>query len=325
VNPYTVRRYQCEDAAQWNAFVGAAKNATFLFHREFMDYHSDRFEDHSLVVSHGAKWIAVLPASIESGALYSHPGLTYGGLVLGTDMKLPIAIGIARSVLRFLDESGIAKLHVRMMPPFYFLKPSDEFLYALFLADAKLVRRDALSVLDLRKPYKFSKDRRKCADRGVKNGLEIREEPEFEKFWDEILVPNLGGKHGVKPVHTAAEMTRLHAAFPRNIRQFNVYDNGDIVAGTTVFVTATVAHPQYISGNERKNELGALDFLYRHLIADVFRDKHFFDLGISNEAQGRKLNEGLVFWKETFGASTVTQDFYDVETANHKLLNDVLL
>jgi hypothetical protein len=74
-----------------------------------------------------------------------------------------------------------------------------------------------------------------------------------------------------------------------------------------------------------KNELGSLDFLYHHLITSVFKEKRFFDFGISNEEQGEKLNEGLVFWKESFGASTIVHDFYEVETSNYGLLDMVLI
>ena len=47
---YSVKQYQEKDYASWNAFIGQAKNATFLFHRDFMEYHKDRFEDYSLMI-----------------------------------------------------------------------------------------------------------------------------------------------------------------------------------------------------------------------------------------------------------------------------------
>ena len=121
------------------------------------------------------------------------------------------------------------------------------------------------------------------------------------------------------------EIRSLQQKFPNNIRHFNVYKDDEIVAGTTVFVTDKVAHPQYISGNEQKNELGSLDFLYSHLITEVFKDKSFFDFGISNENQGRKLNLGLQFWKESFGTKTIVQDFYEIKTNNYPLLEQVML
>ena len=84
---YTVKRYEKNDCTNWNAFIGQAKNATFLFHRDFMDYHSDRFQDYSLVVLDGEKWVAVLPANVVGDEVFSHQGLSYGGLVYSEKIK----------------------------------------------------------------------------------------------------------------------------------------------------------------------------------------------------------------------------------------------
>jgi hypothetical protein len=104
-----------------------------------------------------------------------------------------------------------------------------------------------------------------------------------------------------------------------------VYNYDKIVAGSTVFITDKVAHPQYISGNEQKNELGSLDFLYNYLIFQVFAAKNFFDFGPSHEENGMKINEGILFWKESFGAKTTVQDYYEVRTSDYHLLENVML
>ena len=86
MNQYTVKKYTENDYAIWNDFIEHAKNATFLFHRDFMEYHKDRFEDYSLLVFDGEKLVAVLPANKNGETLYSHQGLTYGGLVYSDKM-----------------------------------------------------------------------------------------------------------------------------------------------------------------------------------------------------------------------------------------------
>ena len=290
-----------------------------------MDYHSDRFQDYSLMVFDENKLVSVLPANRVEDALFSHQGLTYGGLVLGQKAKLSTTISIFQSILKFLNENDFRTLTIKELPDFYCDTFSNELDYCLFILKAKLIRKDSLSVIDLTKPYFITKTRKESIRRGEKNRLIIKEELNFELFWNEILIPNLDKKHQVKPVHTIEEMVLLQSRFPNNIRHFNVYHNDKIVAGTTVFITDKVAHPQYISGNSQKNELGSLDYLYHHLITDVFKDNQIFDFGISNEAQGMKINEGLLFWKESFGAKTVTQGFYEVETKNYKLLESVLI
>ncbi|WP_338377073.1 GNAT family N-acetyltransferase [uncultured Flavobacterium sp.] len=326
MNKLTVKRYTSKYYSLWNEFVSKAKNATFLFHRDFMEYHTDRFDDYSLLIfDEKDTLISILPANKVEQALFSHQGLTYGGFILLENVKLVHVISIFKSVLNFLHQNDISKLQLKQIPPIYWDCFTSEIDYCLFITKSQLIRRDSLAVIDTSKPYRIAKSRRENIRRGAKNNLEIREELNFELFWNEILIPNLEKKHQAKPVHTIQEITLLQKRFPKNIRHFNVYDRGKIVAGTTVFISEHVAHPQYISGNEAKNELGSLDYLYHHLMTEVFKNKKYFDLGPSNENQGKNINEGLLFWKESFGAKIVVQDFYEVETANFGLLDTIML
>jgi hypothetical protein len=325
VKDYSVRQYETKDYLLWNTFISEAKNATFLFHRDFMEYHKDRFDDFSLMIFRKEKLIAVLPANRVRDSVYSHQGLTYGELIYGDKLKLTSFINAFTAVLKFLLFNQVDKIFIKAIPSIYPTKPSEEIKYVLFLMEAKLIRRDSLSVVDMQQPLKISKGRLEGVKKGIRNNLKIVEEPNFELFWNEIMIPNLEVKYNVKPVHSAQEISLLQAKFPKNIRQFNVYFEGKIVAGTTIFESKQVAHAQYISANETKNELGSLDYLYHHLVTTIFKQKAFLDFGISNEYQGKKVNEGLLFWKESFGASTVVQDFYEVATSNYHLLEDVLI
>lgn len=321
----TVRKYKPSDYQLWNAFISEAKNATFLFHRDFMEYHKDRFEDFSLIVESEGKWLCVIPANKAENKIISHQGLTYGGLVYSEKLKLEKVILIFEELLKYLQEHHFSSFKIKCLPSIYASHFSNEIDYALFLSKAQLIRRDALAVIDLTKKQAYSKDRKEGVKRGEKNKLEIREELNFEPFWNTILLPNLKQKHNAKPVHSLEEIKFLKEKFPEKIKQFSVYHDNKIVAGTTIFETDLVAHSQYISGNELKNELGSLDFLHHYLFTTVYQNKKYFDFGISNENEGKNVNQGLSYWKESFGANTVTQDFYEVPTENYSLLNDVFL
>lgn len=321
----SIKRYTKNDFNTWNEFVANAKNSTFLHNRLFMEYHSDRFEDFSLIVLDGEKWIAVLPANVVENQLYSHQGLTYGGLLYNEKIKLGQVIEAFKTILQYLNENGITKLFLKTVPTIYHKKPAEELNYGLFLTKAKLIRSDCLSVLELQKDNFITKTRKESIRRGQKNGLIIKEDTNFELFWNEILIPNLSQKHQAKPVHSLAEIEKLQQSFPENIRHFNVYLNDKIVAGTTIFVTDNVIHPQYISGQKDKNELGSIDFLYHYLIFDVFKDKQIFDFGPSHEQNGTKINEGILFWKESFGASTISHNHYEVDSQNYHLLENILI
>ena len=309
----------------WDSFVSKAKNATFLFYRDFMEYHQDRFEDYSLMIFKNEKLVAVLPANKINNELHSHQGLTYGGLLLPGAVKFQIVLEAFQAVLKDLNNYEINKLILKQVPPIYYNLPSDEVQYLMFILKAKLMRRDTLSVIGLSCKSNISSNRMEGVKRAQKLGLTIKEENVFDGFWNQILMPNLKAKHGVNPVHSLEEMTLLKSRFPKNIRQFNVYKKDKLVAGTTIFDTKNVAHAQYISGDSDKNQIGSLDLLYFNLINNVFKNKKFFDFGISNENQGKNINKGLQFWKEGFGARTITQDFWEIKTENNNLLDTVFI
>jgi hypothetical protein len=322
---YIVKRFETKNYSDWNAFISISKNATFLFNRGFMEYHSGRFEDFSLMIYDEDKLVSVLPANRVGDTIYSHQGLTYGGLVFQTNIKLGNSIAIFRDILIYLNENQIDKFNLKLIPSIYCDVFSEEIEYSLFLLKAQLIRRDCLSVLDLTKSFSISKTRKESIRRGLKNNLVIKEELNFELFWNEILIPNLVKKHSAKPVHSRDEITKLQNTFPDNIRHFNIYEGNNIVAGTTIFISDNVVHPQYISGNNQKNELGSLDYLYDYLIKVVFKDKKYFDFGPSHEESGLKINEGILFWKESFGAKTTVQDYYEIETKNYNNLAAILI
>lgn len=322
---YTVRLYKSEDYLLWNAFLDTAKNATFLFHRDFMEYHADRFQDFSLMVFEGDKLVAVLPANRVEDVVFSHQGLTYGGLVLGKKSKLSSTIDVYKAVLKFLFDNTIVKLSIKEIPSIYCTVFSNEVNYLSHICKSQLIMKHAISVISLQQDSAISKSRRECINRGKKNGLIIKEETNFDVFWNQLLIPNLREKYNAVPVHSANEISLLQKRFPENIRHFNVYHDNELVAGTTVFITDKVVKPQYISGNEHNNELGSLDFLYDYLISTFSKGKNYFDFGPSHENKGQNIVASINFWKESFGAKSVVQDFYEVETKNYIWLEGILI
>lgn len=289
-----------------------------------MEYHSDHFHDYSFLVLKDDQLIALLPANRLADNVYSHQGLTYGGLICHKKMRYTDVLNSFRAILIYLEKDGVSKLYVKNIPAIYTSLPSDEITHVLHALGAKLYRNDILSVV---KPCSLSltKDRRAGVKRGLKHKLEVREEEDLSSFWNQILIPNLIQKHQSNPVHSLEEIEYLRKKFSAKIRQFNVYHNHTIVAGTTIFETKLVAHSQYISGNENKNQLGSLDFLHYYLLTDVFRDKKYFDFGTSHEELGAKVNEGLIYWKEGFGARAISQEFYEISVSELSKLKEIFV
>ncbi len=322
-----IRRYQSVDAIQWNAFIAGAKNATFLFHRNFMEYHADRFTDFSLIATNEkGRWLGVLPANIieANRCIISHQGLTYGGLVTAKKENLLVTLAIFRAMLQFLHQSGIRELHYKALPAFYNSLPAEEYRYALFLAEAVLYRCDTTLAIHQASFSEIAAHNHRLLRIAVSKNLIFEESDDFASFWEQVLTPHLAERYGVSPVHNLSEITLLKGHFPSQIRQFNVIQDGKILAGMTFFETPCVAHAQYIASNEQGRNYNALKSLVAYLLLHVFPDKAVFDMGICNENNGLRINKGLLFWKEKRGGRTYTHEFFKVLTANFHLLEDVL-
>ena len=97
----------------WNNFVTNSKNATFLFHRDFMDYHKDRFNDNSLLVFQDENLVAILPANKIETILYSHQGLSYGGLILHKNVQFNVVLKSLRALLKYCLENTIKTINLK--------------------------------------------------------------------------------------------------------------------------------------------------------------------------------------------------------------------
>lgn len=295
----------------WDEFVTTSKNGTFLFLRNYMDYHSDRFQDHSLLIYDKNKLIAILPANQQDAILISYGGLTYGSFVTSATMTTPKMLDVFQHILDFLRQHGFTQFIYKTIPYIYHQIPAEEDRYALFMHNAKLFRRDVLSVINKEQRLPLQERRRRSVSKASKQGLKIILTQDFTCYW-QILTENLHARHGTKPVHSLDEIKLLHSRFPNNIKLFICQDHTEILAGVVIYETELVAHAQYIAANERGKQLGALDLLFVTIINEIYPDKKYFDFGIANENNGRFLNQGLIEQKEGFGGRAVVHDFYEI-------------
>lgn len=308
-----IRRYRREDKELWNSFVSKARNATFLFDRNYMDYHADRFDDNSFMFYHKGKLKAVLPANVAGDTLYSHQGLTYGGLLLDKKATVEDVLECFDSLNSWLRENGISKVVYKALPWIYQQYPSEEDLYALtWKCKAQLISRDIASTIVVDNKLKFAESRKSGIRKALSLNIEVGESNDVDGFWH-VLEDNIGNRYNAKPVHTASEMKLLMSRFPNNIRLYVAKMNGEIVGGTLIYVTPQVVHTQYISASVEGKKHGALDLLFDYIINKVYANCRYFDFGKSTEQGGAYLNEPLIFQKEGFGGRGVCYDWYQWE------------
>lgn len=336
----TVVPYSINYRKTWDEFVKISKNGTFLIQRGFMDYHASRFLDCSVLVLDGSGIMdeersalqdvesvkAVLPANWveEEHCVYSHQGLTYGGLVVREDVTQKEMLDMMQQIFLYYENYLRAvKVVYKPIPYIYSAYPSGEDLYALFRAGGQLCRRLVSTVVDQRHPLRIRTLRLRQSRKAVDHGFYIDRMIEGEwdtlaEYWS-LLEYVLMKFHNARPVHTLEEMQLLMGRFPKEIRLYLVRSENKIVAGTVVFESKQVAHVQYIAAGEEGREFGALDLLFRHLINERYKQMEYIDFGTSNEQGGYVLNEGLIFQKEGFGGRAVCYDTYEVRL-NHNIL-----
>jgi hypothetical protein len=302
-------RYEPKHKPDWDDLLEISRIDTFLFKRDFMEYHSDRFHDCSFLIYRKNKLEALIPGNLSGTTWYSHQGLTYGGLVSTKKLLTNDVLQIFEKLNEYLRSLHIKEVIIKPAPHIYHNCPSEEELYILFRNEAQRISCNISSTIYQKNKIPFIESRKSGIRKSVREGMEIIESIEFEEFWV-LLEENLKRTHGKKPVHTLREIHQLKKSFPENIKLFcSVYENR-VIGGALLFIMKRLVHVQYISASAEGKRLGALDLLFHELINNYFTDCPVFDFGQSTEENGNYLNEGLIFQKEGFGGRGIVYETY---------------
>ncbi len=307
-----VEKYHISKKDTWDNFVTRAKNGHFMHMRSYMDYHSQRFIDHSLFIMDDFGEVqALLPANVQDGILWSHQGLSFGSFIISADMRMKKMISVFDAVMAYAKDLNFSKIIYKALPSIYHKVPSSEDIYALFLKGGELFRVEVSTTIDFSNLLPFSELRKRGARKAEKHGVEIRISDDITSFY-KIINSIVQDKYKGKLTHSLDEMLHLKDTFSDNIKLHAAFLGEDMVAGVLIYETETVAHAQYIGANLVGREIGALDLLFLRLIQSEYQHKKYFDFGISTEQDGNKLNDKLISQKEGFGGRSTINQFYNL-------------
>lgn len=302
--------YSKDKKELWNDFILKAKNESFMFNRNYMEYHSDVFKDNSIMFFQDNELIAVMPANISEKSLISHGGLTFGGIISDYSMTTSKMMKIFELLIDYAKKNDIQKIIYKPIPYIYHKVPANEDLYALYRFNFKLIRRDVSTTINMDNRLELSSRRKRAIKKANKSGIKVERSLNFEKFMY-VLEEILKEKYNVMPVHSSKQIELLASRFPENIKLFGAFDRDNMIAGAIVYETSQVAHTQYLASSYEGKKVGALDLVMDYLINGYYSNKKYFDFGISTEKNGTYLNEGLINQKEMFGGRAVIYDFYE--------------
>lgn len=307
-----IKRYTDIDKDVWNLFVEKSKNGLFMFNRNYMEYHKNRFEDNSLLFfDEKNELVSILPLTRKNDMLISHGGLTFGGFITNDSMKQHRMNDLFFALESYMHRNGFSKFIYKSIPHIYHKQPAEEDIYSLFRHQAQIEKIEAATVINLKNRLKMPKGRKAQVARARREGVVFEESVDFDSF---ILLENevLKEHHNAIAVHTGSELTLLHNRFPKQIKLYVGKYHEKIIAGCVLFVYDSVVHTQYLAANDFAREIGALDFVIYNLIEIYASEKTWFDFGKSTEGNGSILNEGLIFQKEGFGGRTFVYQTWSI-------------
>ena len=313
-------RYSIQHQELWDNFVANSNSPLPLFYRDYLEYHSHRFTDHSLLFfDQKNTLIAVCPANItEDNSLISHQGLTYGGLLLKSKNKCELVSDIVWSLKVFVLENNINCIILKNVPSNLCIKSSDDIQYFLFHQGFKLHTRELSSYIPVSSPLKLSDSRKCSARRSQKLSANYSKSLCIESFY-ELLLFTLS-KYSKSPTHTADEINLLITRFPDKIFTRSVYINNLMVASSLIIDYGTCWHTQYLCQSVFGQKNGSLDFLILNLIEESKQLGKSLSFGISTEDKGSYLNENLYFYKQSFSSHAILNDSYIFTSSKSILL-----
>ena len=311
----SIERYTDDKSEVWNQFNKQSKNHLFMFDRSYMDYHRDRFKDHSLMFYDEGKLIAILPMSEHGEMLVSHGGLTYGGIISNEKMKQHTMMDCFDELIKYAKENQFKFIRYKCIPHIYHSQPAEEDRFALFANNASLVTVDVATYVNLENSLKMPKGRKAQISRARREGVIIEERTQLEDFCKFIELENavLSEYHDTKAVHTGEELKLLKDRLPENVHLFVAEKDGNMIAGTVVYEYDNVVHTQYMAANDEARTIGALDLAVATVIEKYKISKKWLDFGISTEHGKIYLNEGLCSQKEGFGGRTGVYEIWDIK------------
>jgi hypothetical protein len=301
-------RYTEDHRSQWENFVSSSKNGTFHLSRNFIDYHGTKFNDHSLLAFDEDKLVGLLPMNEVGKNVYSHQGLTYGGWILSTEIRLHEFYGLFKSFLNYSLNQGFEALNYKTIPYMYHQIPSQEDLHMMHLAGAICIGQHVNPVITPSNVPAFQERRIRGMKKALKEGVRIEVSENIDAYYS--IVEELLKAYNSKPAHSREELNDLKKRFPNEIILHAAFVGSEICGGILCFETPNCVRFQYIASTLEGKEKGALDLLFATLIQETYSKKNFIDFGTSTSNQGANLALGISQQKEGFGARTIVQPIY---------------
>ncbi len=311
----TLTKYSSDYEQVWDDFlIEKSINSTFLHSRKFYKHNelNDK-DDCSFLLYDGNKLIALFPANLyeknEIKILHSYLRSTYGGLVICDETTTLDLIDILTLLEDEAKLLGVDEIIIRPTFSIYNSGLVGSIDYALWKKGYGIKYREVEFAIELDKHPMYASSCKRSTAAAYKKGIVVKESDDIETYWG-ILSSNLKERYGVAPVHSISQIRQLQRLTGSQVKLFAAYLEGIMIGGILIFIANRyVVHAQYIASDSRYQEYRPLNATIDSIsIWAKNAGYKYFNLGMATEPGGIIVNDGLMRFKEGFGARGVLRE-----------------
>ena len=322
----TITKYNEMLFDEWEKFISHSNNGTIFQKQTFLQYHINRkFIDGSLIIKNKDVIVAALPAAIKDNVLYSHPGSSYGGIVLSHNVDFQMIDEIVKVIDEYCMTQKYKALFLINSPSIYqnFSDQSLDYLLQwngfqqteLYISHAvdMSTTSNVLSLLTKRK-------RRYINNNKELKSLAFEEKDCLEEFYN-ILVTSKK-KYNSQPTHSLDELIKLKDMFPQQIKLLVTKNDNKIIGGSLLFFTndnVALVFYNTILEQYRESQISMLQ-LYKCMEIAKKHNFQWIDFGVSHTPEQENPlapKFSLIHFKEQFNAKGVLRIAYQKEYENY--------
>ena len=320
----SIQKYNNKILHLWDDFISNSNNGTIFNTRKFLSYHISRtFDDNSLLFFSNMKLIAVLPAVIINNSgrrtLYSHPGASFGGLILNNNLSFSAIDDILSNLEKYCVEESIKELMLINTPMIYYRERDESLNYLLLLHNFQIYENYISHYINIMKEENMMNLLNKRKKRYLKqlidnNNFVFCTDSSIDTFY-KILSDSKKNFHS-KPTHSLEELKKIKELFPQKVKLFISKYQNKIVGGTLIFQTSKttcLVFYNVVNIAYRNSQLAALQ-LYQCMVAAKKQNCYIVDLGVSHTPETSNPlspKKSLIQFKEQMGASGVLRTIYN--------------
>ncbi|MBI64828.1 MAG: hypothetical protein CMG64_00840 [Candidatus Marinimicrobia bacterium] len=317
-----IKKYTKQLNSDWDLFVQKSFNGTLFQTQKFLSYHQEKkINDCSLMFYKNQQIVAVLPAAEtkqnQIKTLYSHPGASYGGLIIDSSLSFETIDEIINQLIQYAKKQNFKKIILINSPSIYCKNKNETLHYLLlwnkfnineiYISHATKLNKPIIGLLQIRK--------KRYVKQIIKNSsFSCEQSQKYDEFYKLLIISKK--QHKTAPTHSLKELVHLQKTFPKQIVLLNFSENKKIIGGSLVFIankkTGLVFY-NVINQNYRNTQLAVFQ-LYSCMEFCYNKKLKYVDFGVSHLPKAKnplKPKKTLIKFKEFFGARGIARTIYE--------------